>query len=98
VRALWQSRDHWHGRNRELRGRDEPIDSRVRGGRNCRGLGYMNCGVLGICLSLNIQEESEGGPKEGLEESGRDTSFKEGPKLSQHEKLQDLEPHGSKTV
>jgi len=43
-------------------------------------------------------EEEEGGPKKGLEDVVGNAPFKESPVLSQHKELQDLEPHGGKTV
>jgi len=43
-------------------------------------------------------EEEEGGPKKGLEDFGGDALLNVFPILNQHEELQDLEPHGGKTV
>jgi len=43
-------------------------------------------------------EEEEGGPKKGLEDVMRNAPFEEISIFSQHEELQDLEPHGGKTV
>jgi len=81
-----------------LSGGGETIDAGVRGGRNSGGLGYVRRGVLEVHFSLKRQKERDNDPEDGLEEGGRDTSFNESPKLSQHEELHDLKPHGSKVV
>ena len=51
-----------------------------------------------ILHSIDLMEEDEGGVKERLEEVGGDTLFEELSELSQHEELQDLEPHGGKMI
>jgi len=43
-------------------------------------------------------KKEEGGLKEGLEDVVGDAPFEKLPVLSQHEELQDLEPHGGKMV
>jgi len=76
------------------------MDSGVRGGRHNGRVRKdeefaLRCQIL---LPVDVREESDGGVKEGLEEFSGDRSFEELPELSQHEELQDLEPHGGKTV
>ena len=76
------------------------MDVGVRGGR-------MNGGICKdeelpllsqVFCSIDLREEGEGSAKEELEEISGEALFKELSKLSQHEELQDLEPHGGKVV
>jgi len=76
------------------------MDRRVSGGRNngriCEGEEFaLLCQIL---CPIEVGEEEEGSAKEELEELGGEALLKELPELSQHEELQDLELHGSKTV
>jgi len=67
------------------------MDGRVRKDKEFSSLSQ-------VLFSVDVWEEDEGSAKEGLEELSQDTSLKEVSELSQHEELQDLKPHSSKTV
>jgi len=98
VRALRRSVDRWWGRDGD--DRSVLMNTGIRGGRKNgwvredKELPFFGQ----VFIPVDFGEEDEGSAKEGLEEVDGKASFKELSKLSQHEELQDLEPHGGKTV